>query len=138
MKKTWGPKMSLFIYVWVRIAMATVIILMVAYFVNSAHSAEPQSTVIEFTSAEDLQVRVDSVIGVCDTTGWETIPIFEPIDWYNPDVDSGRVEYVDKPIVRCRTLVDVEVIPRDWFSEPMGSDWDGFYTAIVWWEWEVE
>lgn len=58
---------------WVIICL---IALMMGVCNPDAHSAEPQSAVIPFTSAEDLQARVDSVIVVRDTVEGYWFPCF--------------------------------------------------------------
>lgn len=132
--------------------------LIFAFVCDNAHSAEPQSAVIEFTSAEDLIARVDSVCGVVDTVSskywtWEEYAKanYDSVIWngsvwvaytyWDTTIQSTLPKGVTSnwwpATIRHRRLVRVTVIPRDWFSEPMGSDWDGLYTAVVWFEWEV-
>ena len=119
-----------------------------------AHSAEPQSAVIEFTSAEDLIARVDSVIGIVDT-----VKIESRDSGSLPDSAWLRHSWVDLSDtstyeaiyywweIRHRRLVGVTVV------KPLKYEYYQFRTrkpngqlspyiatipgeAIVWWEWE--
>lgn len=114
-----------------------IIILIYLLFPCTAHSAEPQSAVIEFTSAEDLIARTDSVIAVRDMA-WETVYTGYP-------KKIGANVLVE---IRHRTLVGVTVTgepdtlltPNPWSipAYPLYSKKFIPGTAIVWFGWEVE
>ena len=137
-----------------------------AVFAIKAHSAEPQSAVIEFTSAEDLRARVDSVTAVCDPVSekywtWEEYAKanYDSVAW-NGSVwvaytrwDTTIYSTLPKSITsnwwpattRCRKLVGAMKY-SDPTREPTGTIIATFPTqvemrtvpgtAIVWWEWK--
>ena len=114
------------------------------FLVYPCHSAEPQSAVIEFTSAEDLIARRDSVIAVCDTVSYpfeladsdslqyDSCKVFgTTVYYYRFFVDSDTIwqtspgyrSYVYLDSIRHRTFVGVTVV------EPLGLEWFRDYEA---------
>ncbi len=143
------------------LVMAFGFLLLNTCFAIVAHSAE--HVIIEFTSAEDLIARKDSVIAVCDTVGgyWEKVSGEEfrktKPHWYVAPKDSHNV-YVPEKIYH-RTLVGVTVMVQAdsvrtynlMVRDSINYDYEdkgGRYriinyvstpgTAIVWFKWEEE
>lgn len=108
--------------------------------IGIARSAEPQSAIIEFTSAEDLTARVDSVCAVRDTMWKETnldVPPGCRVDsviweWGDPmDTSSGHftVYYFT---VYSRTLAGVTVVKEPIHPYiPVNIPYDGTAGAVL-------
>lgn len=126
--------------------------------VGTAHSAEPQSAVIEFTSAEDLAHQADSIGNVCEIIRdsmslWENSDGIKSLNDFSLmiRIDSSATigsnptlmyqVWVDLTTYRHRRLVGVTVTIHPYHA----YDIDGSrYSikqpgkAVVWFEWEME
>jgi hypothetical protein len=109
-----------------------------------------QHAVITFTSAEDLEARVDSVLAVnCDTVYWQKVDMCAvseddttgPYTWKDPETGV----WYWRRLFHHAQLISVAVIPEsisDYFNrridstsvDSLGNILPKIHNAVVWWK----
>lgn len=97
---------------WKICVLVLLLLILVAIETNAAES-RCSGTIIEYTSADNLTARVDSVIGVCDTVRCY---------YYNPDCPEDTVWFNKRPgKYTWLQLPNCDVSP--WYDSVYVSDW---------------